>query len=61
MDITIDFNIFEVESLITFLEDCVNKNNLTNYSKNICQYLFLAYLKLKKEKEEWENGLKYSD
>ncbi len=56
----IKLNKFEVDALITFLKD-YPYNNLTAYDNSISNYLFSAFIKLLKAKEQWEEAIKYTE
>ncbi len=58
---SIKFNIFEIKALLTFLEDYVNKDNLSIYESALPRHLFLAYIKLQKAKNEWEEAMSYTE
>jgi len=57
---SIKFNIFEIKSLLTFLNDYIDRDNLSTY-KGSPRYLFLAYVKLQKAKEKWEESMSYTE
>ena len=42
----INFTRFEVQVLLQFLKDNINKDNLAAYEKSVVRNLFLAFLKL---------------
>ena len=52
---------FEREALITFIRDYATRDNLSIYTRSVVRHLFLAYLKLEKEEEEWQESLKYTE
>lgn len=51
----------EVEALLIFLKDYINKDNLSAYNGSTIRDLFLAYVKLQNAKEEWEEVMKYTE
>ena len=57
----IKLNQFEVEALITFLKDYTNEKNLSAYTGAMPRYLFLAFIKLQKAKEQWEEAIRYTE
>ena len=54
----IKLNCFQVKTLVNFLKDNISSKNLSKYQVD---NLFLAYLKLEKAKEEWEEAMKYTE
>ena len=56
-----DFTPLETQVLITFIKELATKNNLSTYSGAFIKHLFLAYLKLEKQAEEWQESLKYTE
>lgn len=57
----LDLNIFEITTLIDFLEKYITKNSLSEYEDYFIQNLFLAYLKLKKSKDQWDKSMLYTE
>lgn len=57
----IDFTPFEVDALLEFLKEYVSRNNLSIYEGAMPRYLFLAFLKLQKAKDTWEEAMKYTE
>lgn len=60
MDYT-EFTIFELNAVLQFLKDYINETNLSNYEERFIKHLFLGYLKLEKQKEEWEKAILYTE
>ena len=56
-----DLTPLETQALITFIKELATKNNLSTYSDAFIKHLFLAYLKLEKEDEEWQESLNYTE
>ena len=52
---------YELQALIEFLKNHVSKETLYNAEDCEAKFLFLAYLKLTKAKEEWEEVMAYTD
>lgn len=52
---------FEVEALIEFLKDYINRDNLSIYEGALPKYLFLAFIKLLKAKEQWDEAMSYTE
>lgn len=52
---------FEVDALITFLKDYIPYNSLATYERTMPRYLLLAFVKLLKAKEQWEEAIKYTE
>lgn len=59
--IKIYFSPFEVEALIEFLKDYTNRENLSIYEGALPRHLYLAFMKLLKSKEQWNEAMKYSE
>ena len=55
------FTPLERQALLTFLKDYINCDSLSTYLGVQVKHLFVAYLKLQKEQEEWEDAMKYSE
>ena len=51
----------EVEALLIFLKDHINQKNLSNYEGATPRLLFLAFIKLLKAKDQWEEAIKYTE
>ncbi len=57
----IDFTFFEVDALLEFLKEYVSRENLSIYEGAMPRQLFLAFLKLQKAKDTWEEAMKYTE
>lgn len=55
------FTPLERQALITFIKEFATKKNLSTYSDFFIKHLLLAYLKLEKDDEEWQESLKYTE
>lgn len=55
------FTHFEREALLTFLKDCLTRENLSIYEGHIVRHLFLAYLKLQIEEDNWQEAMAYTE
>lgn len=55
----IKFTPFEVEALIIFLKDNIDKDSISDGA--MPRFLLLAYIKLQKAKEQWEEAMKYTE
>lgn len=51
----------EVEALITFLKDHIDSKSLSSQEGSMPRLLFLAFIKLLKAKEQWEEAMKYTE
>lgn len=58
---SIKLNIFEIKALLTFLNDYINRDNLSIYEGTLPRHLFLAYVKLQKTKDKWEEAMSYTE
>ena len=56
-----DLTPLETQALITFIKELATKNNLSTYSGAFVRHLFLAYLKLEKQAEEWQESMAYTE
>ena len=56
-----DFTPFERQVLIIFIKELATRDNLSTYSGAFVRHLFLAYLKLEKEDEEWQESIRYTE
>ena len=58
----IKLNIFEITALLEFLKDHVNHTNLSVYPNGaIPRQLLLAFVKLQKAKDEWQQAMRYTE
>lgn len=55
----IKFTSLEAEVLITFLKDNINKETLPHGAMS--RFLLLAFIKLLKAKEEWDEAMAYTE
>ena len=56
-----DLTHLERKALLTFLKDYLNKENLSGYENYIVRHLFLAYLKLQIEEDNWQEAMAYTE
>ena len=61
MDCKITLTPCELQALVEFLKDHVNKETLSAYNSIVPKHLFLAFLKLNQAKEQWEEIMAYTD
>ena len=59
--IKINFSPFEVDALLEFLKDYTNKDNLSIYEGALPRHLYLAFMKLLKAKEQWNEAMEYTE
>ena len=52
---------FEREALLTFMKDYLTRDNLSMYEGHIVRHLFLAYLKLQIEEDNWQEAMAYTE
>lgn len=51
----------EIKAIINFLKNQSNDTNLLKYETSTIYNLYLAYIKLQKAKEQWEETMKYTE
>lgn len=51
----------EIKAIINFLKNQSNDTNLLKYETSTIYNLYLAYIKLQKAKEQWEEAMKYTE
>jgi len=51
----------EVEALIEFLKDNINSKTISTQEGAMPRLLLLAFIKLLKAKEQWDEAMKYSE
>lgn len=56
-----NFTPLERKALITFIKEFATRKNLSTYSDVFIKHLFLAYLKLEKEDEVWQESIAYTE
>ena len=56
-----NLSIFEMEALLVFLQDYINRDSLSIYEGAEVRHLFLAYLKIQKAIEEWHKTIQPSE
>ena len=57
----INFTRFEVQVLLQFLKDNINKDNLAAYEKSVVRNLFLAFLKLQDAEDKQQESMAYTE
>lgn len=56
----VKFTPLELEALLIFLKENARNINLPSDGA-MCRYLYLAFIKLLKAKEQWEDAMKYTE
>lgn len=56
----IKFTPLETEALLVFLKENARNINLPS-DRDMCRYLYLAFIKLLKAKEQWEEAMRYTE
>ncbi len=51
----------EIEALIEFLKDNINSKTISTQEGAMPRLLLLAFIKLLKAKEQWDEAMKYSE
>lgn len=51
----------EVEALIEFLKDNINSETISTQEGAMPRLLLLAFIKLQKAKEQWDEAMKYTE
>ena len=51
----------EVEALIEFLKDNINSETISTQEGAMSRLLLLAFMKLLKAKEQWDEAMKYTE
>ena len=57
----IKLNALEVEALIEFLKETIDSRTLSKQEGAMPRLLLLAFIKLQKAKEQWEETMKYTE
>lgn len=61
MGINVEFTPFELKALKDFMKDYVNRDNLSIYEEPTVWHLFLAFMKILKAREDWEEAMSYTE
>lgn len=56
-----NLSIGEMETLLTFLQNNINRDNLSKYKEAEVEHLFIAYLKIQKAIEGWHKTMQPSE
>ncbi len=51
----------QLETLLLFLKDTINYENLSHYEGYVIKNLFLAYMKLQNEEDKWREAMAYTE
>lgn len=56
-----NLNIFETRALIQFLKDYINRENLSIYEGSLPRHLFLAFMKLQRNMDNYHEAMGYTE
>ena len=56
-----NLNFLETEALVQFLKDCINNHSLSTYNGSTIRLLFLAYMKLQCNIDNYKKAMEYTE